>query len=337
LARRLELPSPDDFHAHLRRGEPMGAYARAHAASFGRALAMPNTVPPIASGSEVAAYRAEIAAAAPGLEPLMCFKLLPGMGRERVLECARAGAITGKYYPAGSTTLSSDGISDPREVDDELAAMEEAGLVLSVHAEDPAAPALEREAAFLPAIELILSRRPRLRVVVEHLSSAAGLAFVLAGPPRLAGTVTAHHLSFTLDDMLGEALDPHLYCKPILKSAHDRDALRDAVFRGEARLFFGSDSAPHPRSAKERGRAASGVYSSPTALCALAGLFEEAGRLAALELFVAARGAAFYGLPPPSGRIALEREEWTVPGEVDGVVPMLAGAVLPWRIASRSR
>jgi dihydroorotase len=337
LDRRIELPTPDDFHVHLRRGEPMGAYARAHAASFGRALAMPNTVPPIASGAEVAAYRAEIMAAAPGLEPLMCFKLLRGMGRERVLECARAGAIAGKYYPAGSTTQSSDGISDPSEVEDELEAMEEAGLVLCVHAEDPAAPALEREAAFLPAIEGILSRRPRLRVVVEHLSSAAGLAFALAGPPRLAGTVTAHHLLFTIDDMIGEALDPHLYCKPVLKSARDRDALRDAVFRGEPRLFFGSDSAPHPRSAKERGRAASGVYSSPTALCALAGLFEEAGRLAALELFVAARGAAFYGLRPPSGRIALEREEWTVPAEVDGVVPMLASTVLPWRLSSPGR
>jgi dihydroorotase len=312
----------------------MEAYARRHAACFGRALAMPNTVPPIASGAEVAAYRAELAAAAPGLEPLMCFKLLPGMGRERVLDCARAGAIAGKYYPAGSTTQSADGIADPSQVELELAAMEEAGLVLSVHAEDPSAPALEREAAFLPLVEGMLSRRPRLRIVVEHLSSAAGLQFVLTGPPRLAGTVTAHHLLFTIDDMLGEALDPHLYCKPILKSARDRDALRDAVFRGEPRLFFGSDSAPHPRSAKERGRAASGVYSSPAALCALAGLFEECGRLAALEPFVAARGAAFNGLRPPSGRIALEREEWRVPEEVDGAVPMLAGKVLPWRTAS---
>jgi len=315
----------------------MAAYARAHAASFGRALVMPNTVPPIASGAQVAAYRAEIAAAAPRLEPLMCFKLIPGMGRARVLECARAGAIAGKYYPAGSTTQSADGVRDPSEVREELEAMEEASLVLSVHAEDPTAPALEREAAFLPTLERILAERPALKVVVEHLSSAAGLGFVLGGPARLAGTVTAHHLLFTIDDMIGESLDPHLYCKPVLKSERDRDALRDAVFRGEGRLFFGSDSAPHPRSAKERGRAASGVYSSPTALCALAGLFEAAGRLEALEHFVAGPGAAFYSLPPPSGRIELERAEWRVPEEADGAVPMLAASVLPWRISSLSR
>jgi dihydroorotase len=315
----------------------MAAYARSHAASFGRALVMPNTVPPVASGAEVEAYRAEIARAAPGLEPLMCFKLIPGMGSERVLECAAAGAVAGKYYPAGSTTQSADGVSDPSEVVEELAAMEEAGLVLCVHAEEPSAPAMEREAAFLPRVDLILARHPRLRVVVEHLSTAAALDFVLAGPARLAGTVTAHHLLFTIDDMIGEALDPHLYCKPVLKSERDRDALRDAVFRGEGRLFFGSDSAPHPRPAKEGGRAASGIYSSPTALCALAGLFEDAGRLGALEPFVAERGAAFYGLAPPAGRIELERAEWRVPAEADGVVPMLALSALRWRIASLSR
>jgi dihydroorotase len=337
LASRATLPAPDDFHAHLRRGPAMGAYARTHAASFGRALVMPNTVPPIATGAEAEAYRAEIAAAAPALAPLMCFKLLPGMGRERVLECARAGAIAGKYYPAGATTNSMDGIADPSQVDEELAAMEEASMVLCVHAEEPSAPALEREAAFLPRLDRILAERPRLKVVMEHVSSAAGLEYALAGPGRLAATVTAHHLLFTLDDMLGEALDPHLYCKPLLKSARDRDALREAVLRGEPRLFFGSDSAPHPRSAKERGRAASGIYSAPTALCALAGLFEDLGRLEALGPFVAGRGAAFYGLEPPSGRIELERSDWTVPEEVDGAVPMMAGSVLRWRISSLSR
>lgn len=337
MADRLALAAPDDFHAHLRRGAEMGAYARAHAAAFGRVLVMPNTVPPIDSGAQVRAYRAEIAAAAPGLEPLMCLKLIPGMGRGRVLECAAAGAVAGKYYPAGSTTQSADGVSDPSDVADELAAMEEAGLVLCVHAEDPSAPALEREAAFLPSVERILARHPRLKVVVEHLSSAAGLEFVLAGPGRLGGTVTAHHLLFTIDDMIGDRLDPHLYCKPVLKSARDRDALRDAVFRGEKRLFFGSDSAPHPRQAKEGGRAASGIYSSPTALCAMAGLFEAEGALGSLGPFVAGRGAAFYGLASPAGRLELERAEWTVPEEADGVVPMLAGSTLGWRIASLSR
>jgi len=351
---RISLPRPDDFHAHLRRGPAMAAYARREAASFGRALVMPNTVPPIASGPELEAYRAEIRAAAPGLEPLMAFKLLPGMGRGAVLGCARAGAVAGKYYPAGSTTNAQDGVPEPAAVFEELAAMEEAGLVLSVHPEEPSAPILEREAAFLPRIGLILARFPRLRVVMEHLSTRAALDFVLAGPDRLAATITAHHLLFSLDDLLGDALDPWLYCKPVLKPAVERDALRDAVFgrRGAAagavpsagpgaalgavapaRLFFGSDTAPHARAAKEGRRAASGVYAAPSALCALVGLFEEAGALDALGGFVAGHGAAFYGLPPPGGSIELEREAWTVPEELDGSVPMLAGRELAWRIA----
>jgi dihydroorotase len=142
--------------------------------------------------------------------------------------------------------------------------------------------------------------------------------------------VSAHHLLFTLDDLMGEGLDPHLYCKPVLKPARDREALREAVFRGELRLFFGSDSAPHARGAKEGRRAAAGIYSSPTALPALAGLFDAAGALGQLEAFVSRRGAAFYGLAAAKGRLLLERREWLVPEEMDGVVPMLAGRSLAW-------
>jgi dihydroorotase len=210
--------------------------------------------------------------------------------------------------------------------------MEESGLVLSIHAEDPAAPSLDREAAFLPVVGCILAAYPRLKVIVEHISCEEGLRFVLAGPCRLAGTVTAHHLLFSLEDFLGEGLDPHLFCKPILKPAAGRDALRAAVFRGEPRLFFGSDSAPHPRAAKESGRAPAGIYSAPTALPALAGLFDGAGALAQLGPFLCERGAAFYGLPPARGRFALVEEEWIVPEELDGAVPMLHGRKLSWRV-----
>jgi dihydroorotase len=208
--------------------------------------------------------------------------------------------------------------------------MEECGLVLSVHAEEPSAEVLEREAAFIPRLERILALYPRLKIAVEHISTAALLGFVLGAPGRVGGSVTAHHLLLTLDDLVGEGCNPHLYCKPLLKPARDRDALRAAVFRGEGRLFFGSDSAPHPRSAKEGARAASGIYSSPSAVPALVGLFELEGRLDALEGFLSRNGAAFYGLPPASGILALERREWAVPEEIDGVVPMLAGVTLQW-------
>ena len=335
---RFAIALPDDFHAHLRQLPAMRAYARRHALSFGRALVMPNTVPPVSSASGVAAYGSEIAdaslAAGPILAPLMSFKLLPGMKAEAARGCAAAGAIAGKYYPAGSTTNASDGLSDPSEAEEALAAMEEAGTVLCVHAEEPSAPVLDREEAFIPVLERILAAHPRLRMVVEHVSSVALLDFVLSSPERVAATVTAHHLLLTLDDLLGEGLESQLFCKPVLKTAKDRDALRDAVLRGEGRIFFGSDSAPHPRAAKEAPRAAAaGIYSSPSAVAALAGLFDSEGGLGGLEPFLSSRGAAFYGLPPPRGRLSLERREWVVPEEIDGVVPMLAGETLAWTVA----
>jgi dihydroorotase len=335
---RFAIATPDDFHAHLRRGPAMAAYARRHGLSFGRALVMPNTVPPIASAAELRAYRAEIEQAARqagagtrGFAPLMAFKLVPGMDAETVRACAAAGAIAGKYYPRGSTTNSSDGVADPSEVEAALAAMEEAGVVLSVHAEEPSAPVLSREAAFVPKLESILARHPRLKLVVEHVSTAALLGFVLSCPERVAGSLTAHHLLFTLDDLLGESMDPRLYCKPVLKTEADRDALREAAFRGEARIFFGSDSAPHPRAAKESLAVPAGTYSSPVAVPALAGLFEAWGALGSLEGFLSGRGAAFYGLPPPEGLLELERSEWKVDEEIDGAAPMLAGKILAWR------
>ena len=335
-ADELALPRPDDFHAHFRQGAAMALYVAREAASFGRAVAMPNTLPPVADAAGIAGYRRMLEAAVPrGLEfqPLMTFKLLPGMDAATVRACAAAGAIAGKYYPAGATTNAADGPRNPEDVVPALDAMEEAGLVLSIHGEAPDAPAFDREARFLDTVASIMDRWPRLKIVLEHLSSAAAADFVAAGPARLAGTITAHHLLYTADDFLGGGLNPHLFCKPIIKFADDRDALRKAAFSGSPKFFFGSDTAPHPRAAKESGSAPGGIYSAPTALPALAGLFERSNALPALEGFVAGFGAGFYGLEPPRGTLRLRREAWRVPEEIDGAVPMCAGTILDWRLA----
>ena len=369
---RFIMPMPDDFHAHLRQGEGLVAYVRGHAGQFGRVLCMPNTLPPISDVPRLNAYRAEIERALGALpdserfEPLLTFKILPGMCGTDVEGLARAGAVAGKYYPSGATTNAADGPRSFEEVDEVLSAMEEQKLVLCIHGENPDAPVLEREYAFLPRVEALLKRHPRLRVVLEHLSDARSVQFVEQGPDNLAATITAHHLLFTLDDVIGASMNPHLYCKPVIKTARDRDALRAAVLSRSNKFFFGSDSAPHPRSKKERGAAASGVYSSPTALPALVELFESLdggrgksgkncrscgddgsdgagesrggeisrnGGLDALLLFMTERGAAFYGLPKTARTIALERVSWRVPDVIGDVVPMCAGQTLKWRVA----
>ncbi len=329
--RDLLLRAPDDFHVHFRSGPGMGEYVRRTSAFFDRALPMPNTLPPLADPETLAAYAEKVRAAAPGLDLVLSIKLFPGMSADTVRACARAGARVGKYYPAGATTHSRDGIPTPREIRDALEALEETGMVLSVHGEDPEAPVLERERAFLPVLRGLLADHPRLRVVLEHLSTREAAEFVLAGPDRLGATVTAHHLSFTTDDLAGGALRPHLFCKPVLQDRTHRDALRKAVLSCD-RVFFGSDSAPHPRGLKESGEAPAGVYAAPVALPLLAAVFEEEEALDRLEAFVSFRGARFYGLPPNRGRIRLTREPWTVPEEMDGAVPAAAGSTLAWNV-----
>jgi dihydroorotase len=338
----LIIRLPDDFHVHLRQGPAMPAYVSRSAALFGRFLAMPNLVPPLVSGRAVSDYLAALRKAVPtpegasrtaksGAVPLGSFKLIPGMGRQAVLDCVAAGALVGKYYPAGSTTNAADGVPDPDDVRAELEAMEEADTVLSIHAEDPTAPVMDREERFLPQLDRILARHPRLRMVMEHVSSAAGVNAVLAWPERVAATITAHHLAFTIDDLAGERLDPGFYCKPIVKTAADRAALVGAACSGHPRFFFGSDSAPHSAEAKAAG--AAGVYSSPVAMQLLAGIFDDAGALDRLEAFTSVRGAAFYRLAPNHGQIVLRREAWKVPELLDGCVPLAHGRTLAWSAA----
>lgn len=328
--RDMTIRAPDDFHVHFRSGPGLEGFVRRTAAFFDRALPMPNTLPPLADAASVRSYAAAIRAAAPGLDLVLSFKLLPGMDAETVRALADAGVRVGKYYPAGATTHSGDGIREPGEIREALAAMEDAGLVLSVHGEDPAAPVLERERAFLSVVRGLLAAYPRLRIVLEHLSTREAAEFAAAGPERLGATMTAHHLSFTTDDLAGQTLDPHLYCKPILQDASHRAALRRVAAACE-RVFFGSDSAPHPRDRKESGRIPPGAYTAPVALPLLAAAFEEEEALNRLEDFVSLRGASFYGLPPNRGRVRLFREPWKVPDELDGVVPAAAGSALDWR------
>lgn len=333
VIRELRLPLPDDFHVHLRQGEPLKVYARDLSKTFGRALVMPNTLPPITSAKAILAYKAEILEAAPTLEPLMTFKLRAGYSEHEILSMKEAGAVAGKYYPAGVTTNSQDGISDLETVLPVLSLMEKFGLVLCVHGEEPSAFCLDREAAFIKTVERLAAEFPRLRIVFEHLSTAAAVEAVLKMPGTVAATLTVHHLVTTLDDVLGGSFRPHLFCKPLPKRPEDRAAIRRAAFSGNPKFFFGSDSAPHARAQKECACCAAGVYTAPVALPVLAREFEGAAALDKLPNFIGGFGADFYGLPRPKRTITLRREPWVVPAEAGGAVPLAAGETLEWRVA----
>lgn len=310
---------------------------------------MPNTLPPITDAESLIAYRKQILAAAKrvddSFQPLMTFKIMPvnATDAETLVSALKvAGAIAGKLYPQGVTTNSGDGVRNIGDLFPVFAAMEHYGLVFCVHGEDPDTFCLDREEAFLPKLESVVKAFPKLKIVLEHVSTKAAVDWVKSMPDRVAATMTIHHLLFTLDDMLGGHLNPHLFCKPLIKTPRDRDALAAAALSGSPKFFFGSDSAPHTKVSKECDCGAAGVYSMTVSLPLLASFFENAGKLDVFENFVSKFGADFYGLPLNDQFVELSKENWKVPkvvhtGEVGvegGVVPLAAGTEINWRIKS---
>ncbi len=331
----LTFRCPDDFHVHLRQGAECGNFARdARAAGFARVLVMPNTLPPITTAAALNSYRREIEVAAPGLSALMTFKIHPKLDRVALAALKAAGAVAGKLYPEGVTTNSEDGVRRLEDAYGVFALMEELNLVLCLHGEHPEAFSLDREAAFVTGLAGLRSAFPRLKIVLEHVSSVAGLEAVLADGPLTAATVTVHHLLYTLDDMVGGKLDPHLFCKPLLKRPEDRKRLVEAALSGSPKVFFGSDSAPHTREHKESALCSAGCYSMPVSLSLLVSLFEAYGALNCLEPFVSRFGAEFYGLTLNQGIVTFVKEPWTVSKLYHGVVPLQSGATLPWSLDS---
>ena len=330
----LTIRGPDDFHVHLRDGELASRYARTLSESCSRALVMPNTNPPITSVERLDRYHEAIRSAAPDLEPLMTFKLAESLTQDAIADLATAGAIAGKYYPVGVTTNSEDGIRSPDHAAPLFEAMQEAKLNLCIHAESPVAEVLDRETEFLPDVERVAARYPDLKIVIEHVSTRDAVKLVEESDGRFGATVTVHHLLYSLDDLLGSGLRPHLYCKPLVKTHRDREAIQRVVLEGHQSFFYGSDSAPHAVETKECACGAAGVYSAPTAIPLLIRFFEEHGELGKLEPFVSEYGARHYGIPRSVSSRAFRRLPWRVPLNVDGAVPLGAGEVLDWSVSA---
>ncbi|MBL4846580.1 MAG: dihydroorotase [Planctomycetes bacterium] len=333
MTEEITIRRPDDWHVHLRDGALLGAMAGDTAGHFARALVMPNLTPPVRTGEEALAYRARILAVTHGLEftPLMTIKLLPETTAECVAAAKEAGVVAGKLYPQGVTTNSEDGWSEIEVLHTAFAAMEEAGLVLSLHGEAPDAFCLDRELRFVEdTLPSIAERFPKLRIVLEHVSTRAGVAAV-SELANVAGTITAHHLHLTLDDVIGGALRPHHFCKPVAKRPEDREALIAAAL-GNDSFFLGTDSAPHLQADKESPSGCAGVYTAPVALGLVAEVFEAHSALSQLESFTSERGARFYEVPLNEGQLTLRRGEWAVPTDFAGVVPMRAGQSLAWQV-----
>ncbi len=316
ISQTLTLTRPDDWHLHLRDGAMLQAVLPETARDFGRAIIMPNLVPPVVTGAQAAAYRDRILAALPqGMDfaPLMTLYLTEDTDPADVAAAHASGLVKAvKLYPAGATTNSSSGVSNFDTVRPVLEKMAEIGLPLCTHGEvtDHDIDIFDREAVFIDRVlDPIRRATPGLRVVMEHITTANAADYVASQDQDLGATITTHHLIINRNHILVGGIKPHYYCLPVAKREEHRLALRAAATSGDARFFLGTDSAPHIDPAKESGCGCAGCFTATNTMPLLAHVFEEDGKLENLEKFASQNGPSFYRLPENTAKLTLQKSD----------------------------
>jgi dihydroorotase len=340
----LEIVQPDDFHLHLRDGEMLKVLVPHAAAQFGRAIIMPNLVPPVTTTEHAEAYRSRILAEVPAgksFTPLMTLYMTDKTTPEEIRKAKASGVVFAvKLYPKGATTNSDCGVTDVANIHETLATMAEVGLPLCIHGEvtDPTIDTFDREALFYATLlPEIVGKYPALRIIMEHITTKEAVEFVTNAGPNVAATITCHHLLYNRTAIFQGGLNPHMYCLPVLKRETHRQALLEAVKSGNPKFFLGSDSAPHIQSRKESGCGCAGVYTGHAALMLYAEAFEEIHSLHLFEAFASKHGPAFYQLPQNNAKVTLKRQPWDVPANYDmpelgPVIPLRAGKKIEWQV-----
>ena len=346
-AERITIKKPDDWHLHVRDGAMLKASLPFTARNFGRAILMPNLLPPVATVKDAIAYRNRVMAALPQgstFKPLMTCYLTDNTDANDVEAGFRDGVFTAvKMYPANATTNSAYGVTDFKKIRGVLARMEKIGMNFLIHGEeaDPEIDVFDREAVFIERrLKPMTKDFPGLYIVLEHLSSKEGVEFVASAAPQVGGTITPYHLMLTRTDWLGYGLKPYMYCMPVIKRREDRDALRKAATSGASCYFLGTDSAPHPVARKLNVVGAAGLFNSPVAIESYAQVFAEENAVDRLEAFASLNGPKHYRLPANSETITLERSVWTAPEEIriDGpeerALVHRGGETMQWKVVA---
>ena len=333
----ITLSSPLDMHLHLRDGKMLELVAPLSSRDFSGAIIMPNLVPPIDNKDDVIAYKKRILAAIceKDFNPMMTLFFKPYS--EEFLQSAKNEISAIKLYPAGITTNSEGGVNniDTVALAPTLNAMAKLNIPLCIHGETNGF-VMDREKEFIPVYETLAKAFPKLKIIMEHITTKDAVDIVHKYD-NLYATITLQHLLITLDDVAGGMLKPHLFCKPIAKRDEDREALVKIATSGNSKVMFGSDSAPHPKHAKENCGCAAGIFTSPIALQVLVELFEKENKLENLQSFISNNAQKIYGFVANKKDIKLIKKDYIVPvnyeknGEI--VVPMYAGETISWSLA----
>ena len=345
-AQTITITQPDDWHIHLRDGLALARTVPDIARVFNRVICMPNLVTPVTTVEAANAYRARIMAHVPQnvqFDPRMALYLTDTTNPAEIAKIKQSEFVQAvKYYPAGATTNSQSGVTDLAKVYDVIAQMEEHGVHFLLHGEvtHDEIDIFDREKRFVDdVLEPLLTRFPKLKIVLEHITTADAAAFVQAQGANVGATITPQHLLFNRNHMLVGGIHPHFYCLPILKRQTHQAALITAATSGNPKFFLGTDSAPHAQDKKENACGCAGCYTAPIAIELYAEVFEQANALDKLEGFASFYGADFYGLPRNTQTITLVKQSQQVPNsypyfETQQLVPLRAGETLTWSVQS---
>lgn len=341
----LTITRPDDWHVHLRDGESLKTTVPDISRYFGRAIIMPNLVPPVMNADQAEAYYDRIMAECPtpSFKPLMVLYLTDQTTPEDIVAAKEGGLVyAAKLYPAGATTNSSSGVTNVENIYPVLEAMQKAEMPLLIHGEvtDHDIDIFDREAVFIETIlSPLVSAFPSLKIVLEHITTKNAVDFVKSASSNVAATITVHHLLFNRNHMLVGGIRPHYFCLPILKRNTHQLALIEAATSGSEKFFLGTDSAPHPQHAKESACGCAGAYTAHAAIELYAEAFEEAGAIDKLEGFASLHGPKFYDLPVHTDKITLVKKAWKVPATLafgnDVVVPIRASEEIQWQVTDK--
>jgi dihydroorotase len=333
VAGALLAPGLVDLHAHLREPgeehkETIATGTRAAAAGgYTAVAAMANTSPVSERAAVVRAVR-ELAEATGACDVFPVGAITKGQQGETLAEI-------GELVEAGVRLFSDDGrcVASARVLRNALtyARAFAEPVVIADHAEDPdlveggqmhegvhsvalglAGRPAEAEEVIV-ARDLAIARMTGGRLHLCHLSSARAVELVRRAKQegiRVSAEVTPHHLTFTDEDL--RDYDTNLKVNPPLRTAEDREALRDALVDGTIDAVA-TDHAPHAVEEKEVefDRAPPGTIGLETALAVVLTELVAPGRIDLLRAIDAlsttpARilGASEHGGPIAPGRPA---------------------------------
>jgi dihydroorotase len=338
----LTITRPDDWHVHLRDGDVLQNTVKDISRYFGRAIVMPNLVPPVTNTELAKNYHQRIMAAGPRakFQPLMVLYLTDATSSQDIIEAKESGLVfAAKLYPAGATTNSSSGVTDIAKMKDVLLTMQSVDMPLLIHGEVTTndIDIFDREQVFIDTIlSPLVANYPDLKIVLEHITTKNAVDFVKAAGENVAATITVHHLLYNRNHMLVGGIRPHYFCLPVLKRNTHQAALIEAATSGNAKFFLGTDSAPHAKHAKESSCGCAGSYTAHAAIELYAEVFEQENALDKLEAFASINGPTFYQLPVNTDKITLIRKTWLVPATMsfgsDVVVPIRSEDEIAWQV-----